>query len=105
MSPEYLEQLAEIADPDKLWRLNPIVQLDLSTEKRHQLDTAVALRRHASHQRQLDDLLMEQRSLLITPLSPNHIATMSVDTPENHEKLRPAHRMRRLRDVGMRDAD
>lgn len=89
MKPEYLEELAELADPEQLWRLSGLDQMNLSPEKKRQLDTGVALRRHASHRRTLLRLMEEGRSLLITQLSNNSSAAMSVDTPENHERLRP----------------
>jgi len=88
MTPEYLAELADIADPDQLWRLCGIDQMDLSPEKKKQLHAGVALRRHASHIRQLIRLLNERRSLLITPLSTNSSASMDVDTPSKHERLR-----------------
>lgn len=87
MSPDYIEELADIADPDKLWRLNWMDQKALPVEKRQQLDSGVALRRHASHLRQLHRLREEGKSLLITPLSPNSTATISVDPPEKHQRL------------------
>lgn len=88
MTPEYLCELADIADPDQLWRLSAIEQMELPPVKRRQLDTGVALRRHASHERQLRDLLSEQRSLLITPCGPNQVALRSVETPPDHAELR-----------------
>lgn len=70
MNPEYLEQLADEADPEHLWVLGGLMQLALSPPKRRQLDTGVALRRYASHLRPLRDALSVQRSVLITPLGP-----------------------------------
>ena len=37
------EQLADLADPDQLWRLPCFDQLDLPLDKRRQLDAGVAL--------------------------------------------------------------
>lgn len=88
MTPEYIDQLADRADPDQLWRLSGMQQLDLPMDKRKQLDTGVALRRHASHLRRLNDLRQQGLSLLITPLSSNGTATKSVPTPPEHERLR-----------------
>lgn len=88
MTPAYLRQLADIADPDQLWRLAGLKQLDLPTDKKNQLNMGVALRRHASHLEQLEELRVRGKSLLITPLAPNHIATRAVDTPEDHAKWR-----------------
>lgn len=88
MTPEYIEQLADLADPDKLWRLGAFEQIDLPPEKRHQLDAGVALRRYASHVRRLLGALADRKSLLITPLSPNGSALRVVDTPHYHAELR-----------------
>jgi len=88
MKPEYIEELADIADPQQLWRLSGVDQLDLSPNDRKQLDTGVALRRHAAHIRQLRHLLNEGKSLLITPLSPCGNAIKFVDTPTDHQTLR-----------------
>ena len=87
MTPEYIEALAEIADPNKLWRRPPSDKF--TVEERQQCDMGVALRRHASHLRRLDELLAEKRSLLITPLASHWTAVKSVDTPPDHEALRP----------------
>ena len=88
MTPEYLDELADIADPDKLWTLFWEDQRKLPPEKKHQLDTGVALRRHASHLRELQRALDAKRSVCITPLGSNHTAHMLIDTPADHEKLR-----------------
>lgn len=87
MTPEYLEELAQRADPQQLWRLAADAQMDLPPDERRQLDTAVALRRHASHIRELNQLLAEKRSLLITPLGPNETAVRSIETPPDHARL------------------
>jgi hypothetical protein len=92
MTPEYLEALADRADPDQLWRLPGLEQLDLPAEQRMQLDTGIALRRHASHLRNLEMMLEAQRSLLITPLSSNSTAVMGVPTPPKHARLRRENR-------------
>jgi hypothetical protein len=55
-SPEYIEELAERADPDQLWRRNPLDQLEFPPDQRMQLDTAVALRRYAHHLRWRDSV-------------------------------------------------
>lgn len=88
MSPEYLDELADLADPDKLWQLAPYAQMDLPKDKRAQLDAGVALRRYASHRRQLAAALAERKSLLITPLSSNGSASMLIHTPSEHVVLR-----------------
>lgn len=88
MTPEYLEELADMADPDKLWRLGAFEQLDLPPEKRRQLDAGVALRRYASHKRRLLEVLAERKSLLLTPLSTCGLASAVVTTPARHAKLR-----------------
>lgn len=89
MTPEYLEQLADRADPDQLWRTPALKQRDLPPEKRMQLDTGVALRRLADHRRRLLALLGTGQSLLITPLSETGIATKTMPTPESHKRLLP----------------
>ena len=94
MSPEYLMELADLADPDQLWRLPVFDALSLPPEKRRQLDTGVALRRHANHIERLRNLLPLGKSLLITPLSDNGAAFMTVDPPPKHKEmleLRTAH--------------
>lgn len=88
MTPEYLEQLADLADPDNLWQLGAFEQLDLPPEKRSQLDTGVALRRYAEHRRRLLKVLADRKSLLITPLGHLGSASRVVDTPDEHTKLR-----------------
>lgn len=81
MTPEYLEQLADVADPDQLWRLSPFAQQDLPSVKRAQLDMGVALRRHASDVRRLRELLGTGKSVLLTPLSLNGRRLTIIDTP------------------------
>ena len=81
MTPEHLEQLADLADPDRLWTKSPLAQRDLSPEKRAQLDTGVALRRHASDVRRLRSMIGTGRSLLLTPLSDNGRHSTEIDTP------------------------
>jgi hypothetical protein len=88
MTPEYLEELADIADPDQLWRMSGLDQMDLPADKRKQLDSGVALRRHADHVRRLQRVREEGKSLLITPLSPYGTAIKSIGTPPDHQKLR-----------------
>lgn len=84
MTPEYLEHLANLADPGELWRLPPFDELTL--EQSQQRDTGVALRRYASHLRRLSSLRGTGYSLLITPLSPNTARTSSWPTPEQHKR-------------------
>lgn len=86
-SPEYIEQLADLADPDELWRQCGIDQMKFTPEQQRQLDTGVFLRRHASHIRQLERLRAEGKSLCITPLSRNGTATKSIDPPPSHQRL------------------
>lgn len=87
MTPEYLEHLANLADPDELWRLSPFNELTLEQSQRR--DTGIALRRYATHVRRLNGLLGTQRSLLITPLSTNGTRVTSVPTPKRNPN-RPA---------------
>ena len=88
MTPEYIEELAELADPEQLWRLSGLEHMDLPKEKRLQLDAGIALRRQAQQVLRLRELLEANRSLLITPISRSCTATMSTDTPTKHAKLR-----------------
>lgn len=88
MSPEYLNELADLADPDQLWRTAGLLgRQDMPDEKRRQMDMGVALRRHAAHVKQLNDLREKGLSLCITPLSINSTASMSIKPPPRHQKL------------------
>ena len=69
MTPEYLNELADLADPNQLWRLSGMDRMDLPPEKR------------------LRELQGTGLSLLITPLSPNSTATLTVPTPAKHKRL------------------
>ena len=91
MTPEYLEELADMADTNSLWRLPAFEALDLPPHKRAQLDAGVALRRHADHVRRLRDLQGKGRSLLITPLTANGTATKIVPAPAEHLELLARH--------------
>ena len=88
MTPQYLIELAGLADPDELWRLGWEAQRDFPADKRRQLDTGVALRRAASHQQRLLEVLAERKSLLLTPLSTCGLASATVATPAQHARLR-----------------
>lgn len=83
MSPEYLNQLAELADPEQLWRLAWNDQLCLSTEQRAQLDTGIALRRHAADVERFERLRGKGKSLILTPLQRHGRHVGLIDTPEN----------------------
>ena len=87
LTPEYLRELADLADPEQLWRLSPFAWLELPKEKRCQLDAGVALRRYAEHVGQLRDLLGTGKSLVITPLSEGGKAVMTMTAPDNHKRL------------------
>jgi hypothetical protein len=88
MTPQYLNELADLADPDELWRLGCFEQMSLPPDKRKQLDAGVALRRYADHMATLARALERKESVLITPLSSCGQATMRMDTPARHAKLR-----------------
>ena len=92
MTPEYLKELADLADPNQLWRRAGLDRLSFSPEQKRQLDTGVALRRHAHHIKELRSLLGTDESLLLTPLSGNGTAIMRVPTPPEHTKLLPVNR-------------
>lgn len=87
MTPQYLRRLADLADPDELWRLPGMEQHDLPEEKRLQLDAGVALRRYAAHEEQLRALIGTRQSMLITPLSANSSARMVVPAPKIHRAM------------------
>ena len=87
MTPEYLEQLADLADPDKLWQLCGIAQLDLPEAKKNQLHTGVALRRYAHDMRMLN-ALEPGKSLCITPMGNSSRQTEIIDTPPRRRKVR-----------------
>lgn len=78
---EYIEELADLADPDKLWMLAGMDQMDLSPEKIKQVDAGVYLRRHASHIRRLHALIGSGKSLLITPHSKGVSSINEIETP------------------------
>lgn len=89
MTPEYVEELADMCDPDQLWRLPALEQLDLPEGRRRQLDAGIALRRHASHVRELRALLGREKALLITPTSVSSTIVAIVTPPRSHlRKLR-----------------
>jgi hypothetical protein len=88
MTPEYIEELAQRADPDELWRRNPFDQMKLPPEQRKQLDTAVALRRYAHLLRDVDRAAQEGKSWLITKLGPSSTAVRSIETPPDHKRSR-----------------
>jgi hypothetical protein len=87
VTPEYLNELADLADPEQLWTLPGLSHLELPPGKRRQLDMGVALRRYAAHVRDVQALLGTGRSWLITPLSPNGTARCAVETPDKHRRL------------------
>jgi hypothetical protein len=78
MSPKYLKELANLADPTELWRTSGFDQLNMSPELRKQLDAGVALRRYASHIEALNRALSEGKSLVITPMSRDGMSQMSM---------------------------
>ncbi len=86
MTPEYLEELADIADPSKLWRMSGLARDCFTPEQKRQLDTGVALRRQAAHVRRLRELLGTGKSLLITPLSLSGADLRAVPMPADIKK-------------------
>lgn len=83
MTPEHIEYLADLADPDKLWQHSPFDKL--TPEQARQLETGVALRRHAAHVRSLETICGKGLSLLITPTRPNVVHTSVIPTPGRSE--------------------
>lgn len=91
MSPEYIRNLADLADPDETWRTTGLFgRQQMPENKRQQHDTGVALRRYAQHIEQVNRALEEKRSVLITPISANGCAVRMTDTPDDHMRLRDA---------------
>lgn len=91
MTPEYVEQLAKIADPDDLWREGPPQPLGTwrpSAWQQKQLDMGIALRRYAAHLRRLNALIGTGNALCLTPLSPNGVFTKIVPAPPD-DSLNP----------------
>lgn len=93
MTPEYLNELADLADPDKLWRVGWPEMNYLSPEKKKQRDTGIALRRYASYIEREEKALAEKRSVIITPFSSHSSAVRLGDTPEDHARLRDRNRL------------
>lgn len=91
MTPEYLNELADIADPEKLWRRAGLDRGDFTPEQKRQLDTGVALRRHAHHVQMVRELIGTGNSLVITPLYQSAIAIMTISAPAEHKKLLEKH--------------
>jgi hypothetical protein len=90
MTPEYLEELAQRADPDELWRQRGLDIMKMDGEPRKQMDTAVALRRYAHHLRDVRRAAAEGKSWLVTALGTNGTAVKMVATPPDHVRLRDA---------------
>lgn len=81
MSPEYLNELADLADPDSLWRLSGIDQRQLPVDKKRQLDMGVALRRHAEDMRRVREAAKQDKGMLLTQLGPSVYDMRYVDPP------------------------
>ena len=88
MTPERIDELAAIVDPDNLWRLGCETQRALPADKKAQLDAGIALRRHAQDQRDIKRAAAEGKSWIITHLGFNHTARRSIETPPDHARLR-----------------
>ena len=86
MSPEYINELADLADPDKLWRRAGIDRDQFTPEQKRQLDAGVALRRHAAHVHRMRELLGTGKSLLLTPLSLSGADIRAVPMPPELKK-------------------
>lgn len=88
MTPEYLRELADIADPDQLWRRGWLAERDFTPAQKRQLDMGVALHRHASDIEAVRNL-PAGKSLLITPLVVGRGLSRrqsALDTPEIHKR-------------------
>jgi hypothetical protein len=87
MTPTYLRQLADRADPDKLWAgIGILDRRHLTSDQRAQMDTGIALRRYAAHIQELAEVRVAGKSLVITPLSVNGTAAKRIDPPAEHAK-------------------
>ena len=89
MTPEYMEELADAADPDKLWRLGCLDRAEFTSKQWQQVDMGIALRRHAIHVRRLQALLGTGKSLLLTPLSLSGIDSRTISTPDDIQQHLP----------------
>jgi alanyl-tRNA synthetase len=87
MSPDYLMKLADLADPDQLWRRAGLDRADFTELQKQQLDTGVALRRHARHTQEVDEAYQKGLSYCITKLGPSHYTKGAIPPPENHQRL------------------
>ncbi len=88
MTPEYLRELADMIDQEKLWQLGLIEQLDLPEEKKKILDAGIALRRYAHDVEFLHKQIGTGKSVLITQLSLSGRDVRCVDTPKGVIKIR-----------------
>ena len=90
MTPLQLRQLADLIDPQELWRLSGLDRLELSPENKTKLHAAVTIRRYAHHIEDLGRAYEAGMSLLYTPLieSGSSAAVRLVKTPEDHKAWR-----------------
>lgn len=88
MHPDYLEDLAYVADPDELWRLSFLEKKNLPPDKLNQLHIGIALRRYANFIRSLNHSGEQGKIVLITAICDNGVFTEFVETPEKHKKLK-----------------
>ena len=84
MSPQYLRELADMVDPDQLWRHSWHHQMSLPPEKRRQLDAGIALRRYAHDQEAFLAALANGKSLRVVPLGTLSRAVHEVATPAKY---------------------
>lgn len=89
-TPQYLRELADMVDHEKLWRLSGIDREKLTADQKKRLDAGVALRRHATDLQHLCDAYAQGKSVVITPLSPRGLSrtTCLIAPPPAHQKLR-----------------
>lgn len=87
MTPYEIMKLADLADPDQLWRRNGIEAQGFTPEQRNQMMTGVLLRRHADDVRRIAMLRGRGLSLVITPVGGNGRAVMTIETPAGHKKF------------------
>ncbi len=80
MKAEYIEDLADAVDPEKLWQISPWDACSLSESKRERRDIGIALYLYAQHIRSLEALVGTGKSLLLTPVSKSSVLQSTIRT-------------------------
>lgn len=66
MKPEYIRELADMVDDEKLWELPGRLQLKLDDAKRAKLNAGVALRRYSRIVEMMESLRGTEQGILMT---------------------------------------